>query len=418
VKKILHFCRALRMGKRLLLVAMAVTISGGSLSGQQPDSRKPVRPPGIESCRTNLNRIFEAIQEYRAVYHTWPELISDLHPDYISDLNRLLCPEKMPSDERSPEMRVVRRSPFEDPIPTDYSYEFKIKSYPLWAGVASTDREFKLRQMKVIGSNVPIVRCMNHGTNSNLFLSVGGNIFEQSGLDWERLFTNDVIRYEHLLPPSLFWDFAPTPGRFTNGIVLRDPATHPNLIDLSRHYTSDVSAPWLIGNGGIGLSDLTRGNIQLTTIPVRFDVRGVIQLASTNMLSPFPSRVVEIPVGRKGQVLHFLEGAVRGEPFTKRRTPNAAGTEIGRYDVRYIDGQTEQIPIRYSHDVVVLDDRGTGVTAHEAKVAWQGTNETTRIRLYHQRWQNPRPSAEIASLDFISSMAGTAPFLIAVTLEP
>jgi hypothetical protein len=404
---------------RVVLAAFAAAIYAGSLPGQQPAPGKPVRSPEFESCKTNLNRIFDAIQEYRKVHHTWPELLSDLHPEYISDLNRFLCPENLRSGGRSPEGRGLNRTPFQDPIPTDYGYEFKTESYQLWAGVASTEREYKLRQMEVIGSNVPIVRCIDHhGSNSNLFLSVGGSIFEQSGSDWECLFTNNQLRLEQLLPPAVFRDLAPIPGRITNGIIRRDPGSGMNLIDLSGHYTSNLGTPWLWRNKAIDLSGIPRGSIQLATVPVRFDVRGVIQLTSKNMLSPFPSRVGGIAVGRKGQFLHFLEGAVQGEPFGKKRAPDAPGAEIGHYEVRYVDGPPLQIPIRYGSDVLVWDDAGSNGIAHEAKVAWQGTNGTNRIRLYHQRWQNPRPDTEIASLDFISNMGRAAPFLIAVTLEP
>ena len=424
MKTLRQFGRASALGgwpHRLKLAAFAAILSAGSLLGQQPDAEKPVRSPEFESCKTNLNRIFDAIQEYRKDHHTWPKLLSDLHPDYISDLNRFLCPENLRHGVRSLGGRGLRPIPFEDPLPTDYGYEFKTNSYPLWAGIATTDREFKLRQMKVIGSNVPIVRCMElHGPHPNLFLSVGGNIFEQSGRDWESLFTTGPVRMEQLLPPALFLDLAPTPGRFTHGIRLRDPASDLNLIDLNRHYTSDLGSPWLWRNNAIDLSDIPRGSIQLAAVPVRFDVRGVIQLTSSNMLSPFPSRAGEIAVGRKGRYLHFLEGAVQGEPymFGRKRTPDAPDTEIGRYEVRYVDGPPLQIPIRLGRDVLIWDDGGDDLTAQEAKVAWQGTNQTIRIRLYHQRWQNPRPDTEISSLDFISSRRRAAPFLVAVTLEP
>jgi hypothetical protein len=404
-----------RWARHFVLMGFAVILSAGSLRGQQPIPKKPVRSPESESCKTNLNRIFDAIQEYRKEYNKWPELISDLHPDYISDLSRFLCPEKLRRGEQATEGLRLRRTPFEDPIPNDYAYEFKTKSYPLWAGLSSTEREYKLRQMEVVGSNVPIVRCMNHyGLGSNLFLSVGGNIFDQNGSDWESLFINDQVRIEQLLPPAIFSDFAPLPGRFTNGILPREPATDANLIDLSRHYTSDLSTPWLWRNEGISLSNLVRGTIQLPTVPVRFDVRGVIQLRSQNMKSPFPAHATGIRVARKGQFLHFLEGAVPG----RKRAADTHASAIGRYKVRYSDGQSQEIAIRYGQDVLAWNDTSDDLTTQEAKLAWQGTNGTSRISLYHQRWPNPRADTEIASLDFISTLAEAAPFLIAITVEP
>jgi len=401
---------------RFLLSGFASALFAGSLLGQQPEAGKPLRSPEFESCKTNLNRIFDAIQEYQRDRGAWPELISDLHPEYIADLNRFLCPENLRRGEHPQEVNSLRRTAFQDPVPTDYTYEFNRKPYPLWAGFASTERDYKLRQMDIVGSNVPIVRCMHH--DPKLFLSVGGRIFEQSGSDWESLFANEQARMEQWRPQVVFRDFAPTPGRLTNGITQRDPATEPNLIDLRRHYTSGLGTPWLYRGGGISLSNMPQGRVQLTTIPVPFDVRGVIQLGSSNMLSPFPERATEIAVGQKSHFLHFLQGAVQGEPFGRRKSADARGTAIGHYEVHYTDGRSLSIPIRYGQDVLACQEAREAFATYEAKVAWQGTNKTIRIRLYHQQWQNPRPNTQIASLDFISNMKEAAPFLIAVTLEP
>lgn len=399
---------------RAILAGVAIALSAGSLPGQEPAPGRVTRSAEFQSCKTNLNRLFDAIQEYRKSHGTWPDLLTDLHPEYISDLNQFSCPENLRRGGSGLGARGIRSAPWVGPLPKDYGYEFTTNSYPLWAGVASTEREYKLRQMKVVGSNVPIVRCISHGPEPNLFLSVGGNIFEQYGMDWEFLFTNDQVQIEQLLPPAAFSDLAPLPGRFTDGIIPRDPTVSPNLIDLSRHYTSDLRTPWLWRNDGLSLSNILRGSIQLRGVPVRFDVRGVIQLTSRNMKSPFPGRAPEIVVARKGRFLHFLEGAVLG----RKRSADAHGNAIGRYEVRYADGRSLDIPIHYGQDVLAWDDAGDGANARGAKVAWQGTNGTNEIRLYHQRWQNRWPNTEIATLDFVSNMAEAAPFLIAVTLEP
>jgi len=175
---------------------------------------------------------------------------------------------------------------------------------------------------------------------------------------------------------------------------------------------------WLLKNGGSTLSAVPRGDVQLTGVPVRFDIRGIIQLTSRNMKSPFPARAPNVLVGRKGRFLHFLEGAVQGEPFSRKPSEDARGTAIGRYEVRYQDGRSLQIPIRYGQDVLVYTDPRDDLNLPEAKVAWQSTNGTTSVSLYHQRWPNPRPDTTIASLDFVSNMAKAAPFLIAISLEP
>lgn len=55
-------------------------------------------------------------------------------------------------------------------------------------------------------------------------------------------------------------------------------------------------------------------------------------------------------------------------------------------------------------------------------VASTGTNERAassgyEIRLFHWAWPNPRPDAEVESLDLISAQDSAAPFLVAITAE-
>jgi hypothetical protein len=58
----------------------------------------------------------------------------------------------------------------------------------------------------------------------------------------------------------------------------------------------------------------------------------------------------------------------------------------------------------------------------EALPAWTGQNAATRerdleLRLYKFTWENPHPEKEILRLEFASAQSGSAPFLIAVTLD-
>jgi hypothetical protein len=59
-------------------------------------------------------------------------------------------------------------------------------------------------------------------------------------------------------------------------------------------------------------------------------------------------------------------------------------------------------------------------------VAWEGDDPwpelhphpgPTRLRLYQTCWTNPRPEVEVRTVDFVSAMTGSAPFLIALTVE-
>jgi hypothetical protein len=52
-------------------------------------------------------------------------------------------------------------------------------------------------------------------------------------------------------------------------------------------------------------------------------------------------------------------------------------------------------------------------------VAWSGFNSArVVVRLYKTTWVNPLPETEIVSLDYVSAMTPSAPFLLAVTAEP
>src|SRR5437899_4068322 len=61
-------------------------------------------------------------------------------------------------------------------------------------------RDWKRRQMGLVGSAVPMVRCHLH--NPVLNLSFDGKIYERPDT-WENLF-NDVVNVDQLMPSRLF----------------------------------------------------------------------------------------------------------------------------------------------------------------------------------------------------------------------
>jgi hypothetical protein len=395
-----------------------------SASGQEVAS-PPLRPPlsdAVASCKTNLNCLYEAFLEYYKANQAWPERLSDLHPEYISDSRRLMCPELLRNGDLMAGRRGIRPDVFEDVLPVGYSYELCSKAYPLWAGLHSTEREYKLRQMRLVGSNIPIVRCRGHA-RVVLNLSMAGQIYENVGRDWESHFSNtlDIAR---LLPVPIFRDFAPVPGGATNGLLPRAPGTSARLLDLDAHYIAVLQSPWLWRNpSGADLSELPRGVVSLSGAPVPFDVRGLIQLTSSTMIPPFPTNVDGIKVQQKCRRLHFLQGAVLGDKMYSSAARDQAGSEIGWYQIHYADGRQQRVPLRYGLDVLNWDPMESGPLPPGVVVAWEGANGISRklgrrIRLYCQQWENPYGDIELASLDFHSSMARAAPFLVAVTVEP
>ncbi len=184
-------------------------------------------------------------------------------------------------------------------------------------------------------------------------------------------------------------------------------------IELSSHYNAalDDASGWH-DRPKNNLSELPTG-VQ-TFAGVEFEVRGIVQLSAQPLkFHPrhYPIRVEGIRVGQRCAWLHFLHAAGFGG--------DRLGVEVAAYIVRYRDGQTQTIPVVHGEDVV-------GWWGHLSKanlpkralLAWTGlTPENHEVNLFMSSFENPRPSEEVVSLDYVSRMTGFAPFLIAITVE-
>jgi len=192
----------------------------------------------------------------------------------------------------------------------------------------------------------------------------------------------------------------------------RTPQARRELIDLSPHYNAPLTLAWHSDRPGNDLATLPQGVQKFGE--VEFDVRGIIQLAGRAeyyLRAIFPAEVQGIKVGLKCHRLHFLHATGWSAPD---------GTQVGHYLICYANGQQRACPILYGFDVRNWWPQGnepppetTGVT-----VAWTNTMTPGGLRrLYHSTWTNPLPDVEITSIDYVSSMADPAPFLIAITAE-
>jgi hypothetical protein len=205
-------------------------------------------------------------------------------------------------------------------------------------------------------------------------------------------------------------------GRLAGRIPARDASATLNQIDLAAHYNVLLDEHWF-GPPGNDLASLPRG-LQ-TFADITFDLRGVIQLASSGVpMVPgieFSRGAHGLNVGFRCEQLHFLHGTISGA---------GEAQEIGRYVVHYSDGARRMVPIRYGMEVRdYWGWTGPGQETANAVVAWRGENAATRergftLRLYRTTWRNPLPHVPIASLDFVASGSSSAPFLLAVTADP
>ena len=152
---------------------------------------------------------------------------------------------------------------------------------------------------------------------------------------------------------------------------------------------------------------------------VRFNVAGLIQLADGNDVtqtnSSYPASVEGIPVNRFCRRLHLLHGTVQ----------NAGDqTVVANLVLHYADGSTGKCDIIYGQQVYDWWFKGDSnpPLAGNTKIAWIGKNPIAtrlgyRIRVFKTSFINPKPDVRIETIDFVSTLTRSAPFLLALTEE-
>lgn len=360
-----------------------------------------------EACIRNLKQIYAAIQSYQVDHKDIPNWLSDLVPKYISDTTLLVCP-------------VCRRTgktespPLADPkIACSYLFEFC--PVPLGMEVAHaphrTRREWKRRQMGLVGSTVPLIRCRHHSPILNV--SFDGRVYE-SPLIWEETVASRVDRAE-LTPSRLFAnepaarvESAPPPAR--RQFPPRDPKARKESLDLTEYYNAALTEPWR----GAATNDMPAGLLTLGGVP--FDVRGVVQLASrAPAAKDFPHQVTGLRVRQKCRRIHFLHATDFGSAADE-------GKQVATYAVCHGTNRFD-VPITFGRNVHNWRTTGDQPTPDpDLRVAWtsdpRGSKGGRSTRLFVTTWQNLAPDAEIEYIDLLSTMApGAAPFLVAITLD-
>lgn len=389
----------------LALASLSVSAAPAQ-TGQDPELARQE----AERCTANLKKIYAAIEAYQIDHHDLPNWLSDLVPRYLQDPNTLICP-------------VARRTgktegpPLADPnISSSYLFEFC--PVPLGKEAAGhTRREWKRRQMGLLGSKVPMVRCRLHDPALNL--AFDGAIY-QSPAFWESNFTNRVPADE-LTARALFGNDGASaaaensPQRPIRKFPSRDPDARKQLLDLSKAYNAMLTESW---HGGTDnqLAGLAPGIQNLGGID--FDIRGIVQLAGKyNWATNFPTEVKGLAVRQKCARIHFLHAAAWGKPQDE-------GKQIGVYVIHYAANNMRlEVPIIYGQSLRDWHEwSGEAPGPKELTVAWKGENGVSKranasIRLFRTTWNNLVPDVEIESIDFVSSAGNAVPFLVAITVE-
>ena len=198
---------------------------------------------------------------------------------------------------------------------------------------------------------------------------------------------------------------APAPGQFV-------------MVDLGAHSNGDLSTSWTPAYGNNHLQQLGPAKRVLKQVP--FDIRGVVQLQGALWKGKgysLPERVDGIPAGAICRWIHILHAnSAFADPL---------GTTVATLVLHYTDG--EQARFQIQEGVHCLDwwawPKGrTKVSDPNTVVAWTGrnppaTHQGAKLRLFKTAFANPQPAKQIKSIDYVSAMAGSAPFMVAMTLE-
>jgi len=162
-----------------------------------------------------------------------------------------------------------------------------------------------------------------------------------------------------------------------------------------------------VGNESNNLADLKEG--EQTLAGVKFKIgEGLIQLGSPRS-ADWPKKVEDIEVKANFSKLHILHA-------THQSTEKDA--IIAYFTVNYEDKSTQTIPIVFGKDVLDWWHRENDEGPSRAKVAWKGSNNDSKIRLYLTTWKNPEPTKKVVSLEFGSTFyTDCAPFCVAITAE-
>jgi hypothetical protein len=197
-----------------------------------------------------------------------------------------------------------------------------------------------------------------------------------------------------------------------NPIDKRQIPDDPKYVDLGSFYNFSLSEE-IHGKPGNTIpipSGITDFN------GVKFDARGVIQLASKLSFEKshihYPEKITGIPVHIFAGKLYFLHSSA---------WESLISTEVVEIVIHYANRQKQSIFIKYQLDV---EDwwfhPANSIFPSNAKLAWEGSNTRVKelgfvLKVYRFEWENPLPEVEILSVDLISSMNNTGYMLYAIT---
>ncbi|MFW5870758.1 MAG: hypothetical protein ACOCVL_03725, partial [Candidatus Sumerlaeota bacterium] len=178
------------------------------------------------------------------------------------------------------------------------------------------------------------------------------------------------------------------------------------------------------------IADLPEGEQRLADILFRINNFFTSPVTSAIMLAGDGSQVKaesvpDLKVGQKADALFFLHAYHPSRHLERwQPDPRKGETEppdLFVYRVRYADGQTAEIPIRWKRDIDdwLMEAPHSLPTAYLAWTSEVEGAENARKALYAFQWTNPRPDVAIESIEMAladpESKRWGAPVLLAIT---
>jgi beta-galactosidase len=141
-----------------------------------------------------------------------------------------------------------------------------------------------------------------------------------------------------------------------------------------------------------------------------------IMLDGPGLKVKMPRAVDGIPVDRKADALFFLHTFHRVTEWRPQGNQKQPPT-LFTYVVHYVDGQKAEVPVLYGRGADDwVAEQPTGLS--EATVAWAAPFPKDSARqavVYQMTWSNPRPGAEIHSIDVVAGAGHGVPVVLAIT---
>ena len=209
----------------------------------------------------------------------------------------------------------------------------------------------------------------------------------------------------------------------TSGQAADNGPSQATCIDLSKHYTAhltnSLNSPIFVEENN--LATFPKGRQVFSGVP--FEVGGLLQLSGKKLQewgrNEYPEAVKGIKMEKRCQKLHLLHGA--GGVF------DPEGVTIAKIVLHYADESQRELDIITG--VHVRDWWGNTnqtITGKSSELTWTGTNPALKkyggpqpgsLRIYKTTFENPRPETTITTIDYVSVMRNSSPFLVGLSIE-